>query len=287
MDPTLWPLLAVRRAPAFRPMGAHETIQPNGSRMNTTRPRIAALAALALAWTLALAGCRTTPTVHFHPEEVRARITDLCEQHKYQEAREVKVKAYPSDHPQSGNPSPEELVKQELVATLVNPSEAAWRTVGALESLLDATLDNGHAEDEEVQRAWRLLFRAKDLMERKDWAGATDVADRGLELLGADPVAPSFLNGGLAGDGAGQGAWQMLSHAKDLMMGRQDLAGAAGVAGRGLELFGAAPAATPSPSSGGAQGLPSLPNQAMPSSFSPTSLSETPFLKGVYQVVTP
>lgn len=254
--------------------------------MNTTNPRIAAIAALALAWTLALAGCRTTPTVHFHPEEVRARITELCAQHKYQEAREVKVQAYPSEHPQSGNPSPEELVKQDLVATLVNPSEAAWKTVGALESLLDATLDGGHAEDEEVQRAWRLLFRAKDLMERQDWAAATDVADRGLELLGADPVATSSPDNGLAGDGAGQGAWQMLSRATDLMGGK-GMAGAAGVAGRGMELFGAASAANPSLPSAGAQGLPSLPDSAMPSSFSPTSLSENPFLKGVYKVVAP
>ncbi len=155
--------------------------------MNTTKPLAAAMAAIVLA--LALAGCKTTPTVHFHPEDVRARMTELCAQHRYQEARDVKVKEYPPDHPQAGTPSPEELVKKELVATLVDPAEAAWRTVGFLESLLDATLDGDHADDETVQRAWRLLFRAKDLMERQDWAGAADVADRGLELLGADPVS--------------------------------------------------------------------------------------------------
>ncbi len=167
--------------------------------MNTTKPLAAAMAAAALALVLALAGCKTTPTVHFHPEEVRARMTELCALHRYQEAREVKVKAYPKDHPQAGNPSPEELVKRELVDTLVNPSETAWKTVGALQALLDAALDDGRADDEEVQRGWRLLFRAQDLMERQDWAGAADVADRGLELLGAEPVATSFPPSGVAG----------------------------------------------------------------------------------------
>ena len=56
--------------------------------MKTTGIRTAALAALALA----LAGCSTTT---FHPEAVRARMTTLCQQHKFREAREVEAKAYP------------------------------------------------------------------------------------------------------------------------------------------------------------------------------------------------
>lgn len=226
--------------------------------MNTTKPLAAAMAAAALALVLALAGCKSTPTVHFHPEEVRARMTELCALHRYQEAREVKVKEYPKDHPQAGDPSPEELVKRELVDTLVNPSETAWKTVGALQALLDAALDDGRADDEEVQRGWRLLFRAQDLMERQDWAGAADVADRGLELLGAEPVATSFPPSGVAGQ---------LPSLPDPT---------AALAGQLPSL--------PNPAAALAGQLPSLPDPAAASRFFPHSLSEQAVPEGVYKM---
>lgn len=112
--------------------------------MNTTGIRIAVLAALALL----LAGCSTTK---FHPGAVRTRMTELCQQHKYQEARDLEVKAYPAGDPNAGRPSPEETVKEELIGSLVNPSETAWTAarIRALESQVDDALSR---HDDEAAR---------------------------------------------------------------------------------------------------------------------------------------
>jgi ankyrin repeat protein len=107
--------------------------------MKTTGIRTAALAALALA----LAGCTTTK---FHPEAVRARMTTLCQQHKFREAREVEAKPYPKGDMNHGKRSPEEAVKEELLETLVNPSEAQYTAnrIRTLESQVDAALASGN-----------------------------------------------------------------------------------------------------------------------------------------------
>lgn len=108
--------------------------------MKTTGIRIAAQAALAFA-ALALAGCSTTK---FQPSAVRARMQTLCEQHKYEEARQLEVKTYPAGHPKAvaGQRSPEEIAKADLIDSLVNPAEAAYTAarIRALEAQVDEAL---------------------------------------------------------------------------------------------------------------------------------------------------
>lgn len=67
---------------------------------------------------LAAAGCS-----EFNPSGVRAKMTSLVNQNKFQEAREVKVKGYPPGVPKK---SSEELTKEQLEASLVNPKEAEF-----------------------------------------------------------------------------------------------------------------------------------------------------------------
>ena len=118
--------------------------------MKMTETRIAAMAVLALA-ALALAGCSTGN--YFQPSAVRSRMSALCEQHKYQEARDLEVKPYPTGHPKAvaGQRSPEEIVKAELVESLVNPSEAAWTAarIRTLEAQVQEALDR---HDDEAAR---------------------------------------------------------------------------------------------------------------------------------------
>jgi ankyrin repeat protein len=110
--------------------------------MKTIQIRVALLAALATT----LAGCSTA---RFQPGAVRAQMTALCQQHKYQEAREVHARPYPSGDPMTGRPSPEEQVKSELIDTLVNPSEAAYAAsrIRDLEAQVAAALSQGKDED--------------------------------------------------------------------------------------------------------------------------------------------
>ena len=91
------------------------------------------------------AGC-----TQFDPAGVKARMQALVEQNKFQEARDLRVKGYPPGTPKK---SPEEIVKEELVASLVNPAEAKFTAarIRAMETQVMQAL--GRGEDEAARQA--------------------------------------------------------------------------------------------------------------------------------------
>lgn len=111
----------------------------NTNRRNEMKARWTSAAALA-GLLLAAAGCS-----EFNPSGVRARMTSLVNQNKFQEAREVKVKGYPPGVPKK---STEELMKEQLVASLVNTAEAAFTAdrIRTLEQRVQSALDR-HDDD--------------------------------------------------------------------------------------------------------------------------------------------
>ena len=91
------------------------------------------------------AGC-----TQFDPAGVKVRMRTLVEQNKFQEARDLKVKGYPPGTPKK---SPEEIVKEELIVSLVNPAEAKFTAarIRAMETQVMQAL--GRGEDEAARQA--------------------------------------------------------------------------------------------------------------------------------------
>jgi hypothetical protein len=99
------------------------------------------------------AGCTSpqfNPFGSFNPDGVQRRMTDLVNQNKFQEAREVSVKAYPLG---TMKKSPEELMKERLIETLVNPAEAKF-TVARIQGMKAKVADHlAKGDDEAARRA--------------------------------------------------------------------------------------------------------------------------------------
>lgn len=91
------------------------------------------------------AGC-----TQFDPAGVKARMQALVEQNKFQEARNLKVKGYPPGSPKK---SPEEIMKDELIVSLVNPEEAKFTAarIRTLEAQVMRALGKG--DDDEARMA--------------------------------------------------------------------------------------------------------------------------------------
>ena len=95
-------------------------------------------------------GCASpkNPFNPFDPEGVRRRMTDLVNRNKFQEAREIKVKGYADA---VGRKSPEELMKERLIETLVNPAEARF-TVLRIQSMKAQVIEALERNDDEAAR---------------------------------------------------------------------------------------------------------------------------------------
>lgn len=103
-------------------------------------------AATAAGLALALSGC-----TNFNPAGVRARMTALVNQNKFQEARDLNVKGYAP--PQNlVKKSSGELMKERLIESLVNPAEAKFTAarIRTLESQVEGALQR---HDDEGARA--------------------------------------------------------------------------------------------------------------------------------------
>ncbi len=81
----------------------------------------------------------------FNPEGVRRRMTELVNQNKFQEARELEVKGNPPDVPRK---SPEELMKEQLIETLVNPAEAKYTVarIRGMQAQISDSLEKGDVD---------------------------------------------------------------------------------------------------------------------------------------------
>jgi hypothetical protein len=92
-----------------------------------------------------VAGC-----TQFDPAGVRARMESLVAQNKFQEARALPVKGYPPGTPKK---SPEEVVKEELIESLVNPAEAKFTAARIRSMETQVTQALGRGEDEAARQA--------------------------------------------------------------------------------------------------------------------------------------